>query len=77
MLIIIVSFLFSKRNQQLYGAFEFTLAAENKADEWLIELFSMPYEYTEVKMKLHNFIHSCIGDVFYNRYEIAKSKLGL
>jgi hypothetical protein len=25
----------------------------------------MPYEYTEVKIKLHNLIHSCIGDVFY------------
>jgi hypothetical protein len=67
-------FLFNKRTQQLYGALESTLAAENKADEWLIELFSTPYEYTEVKIKLHSFIYSCIGDVFYNRYEIANSK---
>jgi hypothetical protein len=73
----LVSSQFSKRNQQLYDALLFTLAAENEADEWLIKLFFMPYEYTEVKIKLHNFIHSCIGDVFYNRCEIAKSKLGL
>jgi hypothetical protein len=77
MLITVVSFLFSKRNQQLYGALEFTLAAENKTNKWLIKLFSMPYEYTEVKIKLHSFVHSCIGDVFYNCYEIAKSKLVL
>jgi hypothetical protein len=35
----LVSSLFSKRNQQLHGALEFTSTVENKADEWLIELF--------------------------------------
>jgi hypothetical protein len=77
MLVIIVLFLFCTRNQQLYGALEFTLAAKNKADDWLIELFSLPNEYTQLKLKLQNFIQCCIGDVLYNRYEIAKNKLGL
>jgi hypothetical protein len=37
---------------------EFTLAAENKADEWLIELLLMSYEYTEVKINFHNCTHT-------------------
>jgi hypothetical protein len=41
----------------------------------MAELLSVSYEYIKVKKKLHSFIHSCIGDVVYDRYETAKIKL--